>query len=186
MPLMTFRLPGGRRVQVSDVPNDDDVLTFDIVTNTWDSEPAQGGGAEGFSTKFKTIDEIINNDNVLTDDTDLQFEAEANGVYAIKLFIFYTIPSAADLQYTFVAPSGALGKFISDAAWSPAASRNTSSLLDKIVVTTSNKVETTTVYVSLRMGGTAGTFAFQWAQNSSQSDDTTLFKGSWMDFKKLN
>lgn len=185
MPQMTFRLPGGRRVQVSDVPNDDDVLTFDVVSNTWDSEPAQGG-VTGFSTKFKTSDETINNDNTLTDDVDIQFEAEANGVYAIKVYLFLKSGANADFAYTFAAPSGASAEWINSGSWHPTNARGTDNLLDKTTLQTNNNIQTTPVYVMLKMGPTPGTFAFQWAQNSNSGNNTTLLKGTWMSFKKLN
>ncbi len=182
---MTFRLPGGRRVAVSDIPDDKDVLTFDAATNRWDAE-ASGGGGAGFQTKFKAADETITNDNILTDDVDLQFEAEAFGVYAIKMWIFMISGTNADFAYTFSAPAGASAEWINSGSWHPTNARSTDSLLDKTNLATNNIIQTTPVYVSLVMGATAGTFVFQWAQNNSSGQNTTLLKGTWMDHKKLN
>lgn len=59
MPLMTFKLPGGFPVTVSDTPAGGEVLTFNAATNAWDAEAAGGGGAP-----HALLDGVTDNDTL--------------------------------------------------------------------------------------------------------------------------
>lgn len=52
MPLMRFQLPGGFPVTVSDTPTGGEVLTFNAVTNQWDSETSAGGANQEVPSSF--------------------------------------------------------------------------------------------------------------------------------------
>lgn len=55
MPLITFKLPGGKKPDVTDTPTDTQVLTFSSAKDQWDSQNAGGGGAGDFTTRIHLI-----------------------------------------------------------------------------------------------------------------------------------
>jgi len=183
MPQFKFKLPGNVPVDVSDTPTDQDVLTFESSSNQWLSQAAGGGG--GFSTVFKTADEIINSDNTLTDDTDLNFAIDADEFFACIVCLNWAADATPDFKFSFTGPANMLGGFTVD--WDD---------INQTILAFSSVVggvgggasveKLAQINCLIKNGDTAGTFSVSWAQTNSDVADTTLFKGSWMMFKKLN
>ncbi len=140
----------------------------------------------GFSTVYKTADETITNDSTLTDDADLQFSPDINSVYAINLLIQRSTSNTPDFKYAFSIPTGSVNTDqYTNGAWSstgfPTRSWNSAT-----TVTLSSAPAFMTISGILQTGSNTGTFAFQWAQATSDAANTTLEIGSWMMFKKLS
>lgn len=57
MPLITFKLPGGKKADVTDTPVDGEVLTFSSAKDQWDSQ-AGGGGGSDFTVRIPLIMEL--------------------------------------------------------------------------------------------------------------------------------
>jgi len=147
------------------------------------SFPPQGSGGEGFSIVFKKADETINDDDTLTDDNDLQFPVDANGVYAIYGQIFGLYPTPANIKWEFGVPTGITGGYAGIQRADQITTFRSWTLLDNFTGGTTLHHDYLGVLV---LGGTGGTFAFRWAQSVSDAGSTILKKGSWLAFRKLN
>jgi len=56
MPSITFKLPGGKKPDVSDTPTDTEVLTFNSTKDEWDSQAGGGGGEDNTSSNVGSGD----------------------------------------------------------------------------------------------------------------------------------
>jgi len=171
-----------------------DELVINDVTDTSDKKITVQGildlvpAGGGFSTVFKTADETIQSDTTLTDDTDLQFSVDANSSYAFMMVFTFVTGANPDFKYGMTSPSGALVSSSSDFY-----AVNTTSYTRRDMSTTivqlvpaggASRFKLIIGYVDV--GVTAGSITLQWAQNTSQAEDTTVQKNSWVMFKKLN
>ena len=157
-------------------------------------------------TARKTADTPRSATTTATADPHLQFEVEANAVYAWWGWLKYDAPAAGDINIDFSVPSGALGEWsalgvgigrvvgATDAA-TPVVQADTQASTGYMV-----RVETTDVAAArafgglgtagtplsvdlkgtLRMGSTAGTFSLDWAQRVSDATATTVYTDSWI------
>jgi len=186
MPNFGFKLPGGTKADVADTPTDGQVLTFDSAADFWDAQDA-GGGTGGFDTVFKTADETIQLDTTLTDDTDLQFAIAANDVTAVITVIFLESNAAANWKDNYSGPAGCTGrKMTVNGLWRVATQTTNPFDTGSASIASNGTEQTYANYMKITNGATAGTLAFQWAQQSSQAIDTILKLGSFMMFRKMN
>jgi len=151
------------------------------------------GGGGGFETVFKTADETINSDDTLTDDADLQFEVEANDVFALFHYIYAEGHATPDIKTSWGGPAGT--EYFTIAGFSEKFTGSIQSAeRSQDMFGVSNAGSLTGVGFPnhlgmlgvILVGGSAGTFAFQWAQNVSSVEDTILKRGSWLAFRKMN
>ena len=145
-----------------------------------------GGAGGGFSTVFKTADEIITSDDTLTDDADLQFEVDKNSVYAYKMVLLMSSSVNADFKYFWTGPVGATMSWFED-------QDSNVGVTAKTITTQDNMNGAGVAVLTIQWpegliitGANAGILNFQWAQLTSEATNTTLRKGSWILFKKLN
>ena len=148
---------------------------------------ASGGG--GFSTVYKTSDETINSDATLTVDTDMQFTGDANGVYAIWGEFMFTTGTTPDFQYDIQTPSGNAWSIQDN--WSSIAEKartdiSSASGSPTSVIVSSGTDKIIFVDALVILGGTGGTVGLRWAQNTSDAGNTTMLKGGFLMYKKLN
>lgn len=138
---------------------------------------------------YKTADEVVNNSIAFQDDDHLFFTIDANGVYVFEFFLDYFSGSTPDIKVEWVEPDGTftirtfydnsadaaqnINRTETTALWSAGGAG----------VSTANSIYGVGV---IRAGGTGGTFKLQWAQSVANASDTTLRKGSWLKYKKLN
>lgn len=162
-------------------------------------------------TARKTSDTSRSATTTATADPHLQFEVEANAVYAWWGWLKYDAPAAGDINVDFSVPSGALGEWsaigvgigrvvgATDAA-TPVVQADTQASTGYMV-----RVETTDVAAArafgglgtagtplsvdlkgtLRMGSTAGTFSLDWAQRVSDATATTVYTDSWITMLRI-
>ncbi len=143
---------------------------------------ATGGGGGGINilVAVKTADETINSDATLTDDTDLQVELLASKTYAIFGFIYWESPTAPDFKYALSAPAGATG-LKSSGNWTASGNATQSDhTTSQFLTGVAGSTRCTPFMVTIRNSTTAGTLAFQWAQNTINVADTILRINSWM------
>jgi len=144
-----------------------------------------GGKDEKLRIIFKKLSETISSDTTLTDDDDLQFEAEANVNYAIFNCRFCNSHAAADLKERFSIPAGATINRI-NSFWHGGGGCVPVDFAATLTSFDLGVAEMNPNPSILIMGATAGTVAYQWAQNGTTSEDTTLLAGSFLWVMKAN
>lgn len=155
---------------------DDDILTRYNGT-AWDLRPFP-------IIARKTADELIASSTTLQNDDNLAWAVTASAVYLMELRVQYKADAAGDLKWGFTFPSGLTMLY---GYWG---------VYDSASAFTSNgqKIQTDVPVVGgvgastgimLAMSGivtvaaTAGTLQFQWAQNTSNVNSTTVCAGSY-------
>lgn len=129
----------------------------------------------------KESDTVRNNTDVLTDDPDLSVSVEANSSYAFEAWLPQNATAAADFKQGLSYPSGSSGYW----GWSQAAAQNALVLGANRVQGTNGTPKMSHIAGSLITAGTAGTFAIQWAQQTAEATDATLYAGAWLKVTKL-
>lgn len=143
---------------------------------------------------YKTANQDIASDATLGDDSELTTTLAASAVYFVEMHIHYATPTAAGFQTAWTVPTGATGNrwtlgggstqvtsdnvpgrftviaFASSASYADrASSTNQLGLMESAIVITSS----------------AGTLAFQWAQDASTAANTRVAAGSFMIVKRI-
>ena len=137
------------------------------------------GGGKTFAALVKPADETITNDSTLSDDDTLFFSANANKTYGIYMQVFGRSVGAADLKYAISIPSGATAKK-GQAAWQSDNFAPTIDFTTAEFLITLGDDRVFSIRARVIVGGTAGTIAFQWAQNTSDAGNTTIHEGSYL------
>lgn len=127
------------------------------------------------------------NQTVVSADPDFQFTAEANMVYVVELFLFYTSSTTVDLKCNWTVPTGATGQ-----RWVLGMAPGQTDR-DNTLMRTSIQIHNTEVVyggftlgawvgaketMTLVMGPNAGLVQFCWAQNTSSGTDAATVKGT--------
>jgi hypothetical protein len=148
--------------------------------------PLNQSGA--WAIKMKTADEARTSSTTLANDNTLTLDMISGIHYFIRGKIFYDTPTAADFKWRHAGPAAfavrvkrssiapganAFGNVAVDVAYSAA---------DIVILETAG----TTGYIEFEAiiaSNTAGTFAFQWAQNTSNASATTVLGGSYIEYQ---
>lgn len=167
--------------------------------------PLSGGGTVNFlradgswqpagaawTTIFKTANEDRASTTVLAADNTLVFTADAAGRYVVRGRVYWsTLSGTPDIKYAFVGPS-ATGliefRHFSDSPIAESVTVFTASAtyLASTAVVHAGGPGFIDFSLSFLVGGSGGTFAFQWAQNSSNASPTTVEAGSYIEYKKV-
>ncbi|WP_225840321.1 hypothetical protein [Streptomyces sp. NK08204] len=157
----------------------------------------------------KTADTSLAATTTLTSDPHLTFDVTAGAVYAMDGIIKYDGPAAADLNMGWSVPAGALGEWygwgvghspVISTSNTPALVTDTQTSRGYTVRTETNDVAqprsfgclgvsltplTVQVWGMLRVGATGGTYALQWAQNTSDASAVTLYTDSWLRLQRI-
>ena len=130
----------------------------------------------------KSTDEARVSTTTLANDSKLKFDMLANRKYRLAGKVFYDTNATADFKFGYAGPAGATLIRLSRKLVAPG-----TGFLDVTVDTTyateiSVAGSATTGYIEydgiIHNGANAGTFAFQWAQNTSNAGATTVLAGS--------
>jgi hypothetical protein len=143
-----------------------------------------GGATKETLSKVKTSRETVTSSTTLQDDNDFTFELKANTTYAINSTGVFSAPSSGGIKWAFSAPSGSSGRLFIH-------SLNASSgeYFDVDILTGAGNsaaaIGATSFFTTIMHGfittsSTAGTFTFQWAQNTSNATGTYIERGSTM------
>lgn len=152
----------------------------------------------------KTSDTNITASTTTTPDPHLQFDLVAGAVYTWWGWVKYSADTAGDLNVDFSGPAGLLGEWFGEAAGNPVTGASATPTLRVDTQGASGylvRTETTDVtsarsfgglgsgitlglslWGTLRVGATAGTYSLDWAQATSSATATTLYTDSWLNF----
>lgn len=146
---------------------------------TWDLWKSEGGVR-------KTANEIVNASAALQNDNHLFFPIEANEVWYYEATLMATTPSVtADLKAAWSLPAGATFNIIRQSAGSLGigSNSNMSAISNSIGI---NSATNLAVFVGwITNGATAGTANFQWCQDVSTAEDTTVLANSFLRLRRV-
>lgn len=131
--------------------------------------------------KVKSSDEIVNNSSTLQNDNDLFFSVGANEIWAVRLFIRYNSGTTPDIKFQFSLPSGATASMGSQPHYDNTNFTGASSVL----VSGAGSTRSAIFQGYVETAGTAGTATLQWAQNTADPSDTTVFTYSYLIAEKI-
>lgn len=134
--------------------------------------------------KVKPADEIVNNSNVLQNDSDLFFSVGANEIYFGVAYIIDKSGLVPDFQYAFSVPTGATG-IHGSAAWNAGANMNTVPITTTTTLPGGNATQFIIIPFMIVVGATGGTVTFQWSQQTPTAEDTIVMKGSMLKVTRL-
>jgi len=136
------------------------------------------GGGLTFAKVVKSVDETIQSNSTLFDDAELFFTPNINKIYTLFLFLFSNSGTTPDMKIRLTVPSGATA-IRTNNFWQGDINR---AMLDWTTTISLSGSATLDLFITqvgiVRMGGTAGTVNLQWAQNTSNGGDTTMYGGS--------
>ena len=129
----------------------------------------------------KASDESVTSSTTLQDDEHLFASVAANSVYEVTVALRGTANSSGDLKVQFAGPAGATGLFGAGKDHSCVTLGTPNGPISLSTATP----DTVFFMGTLTVGGTAGTFKLQWAQNTSNATATTLQAGSYMVLRRI-
>jgi len=138
-----------------------------------------GGGGLTFAKVVKAVDESVTSSTVLQDDDEIFFTPAINNVYHVVMLLVVNSPSTPDLQEAWSVPAGATMEKLS-ATWRSGSANAIEDWLAADNHPTVAGVQLLELHGRLTMAGTAGTANWQWAQNASNANPTSVLRGSLM------
>jgi len=160
----------------------------------WDTiSTAASGAGTGVVYKFKAVSTGRANDTVLSDDPELfGWTIEEDEEYAIEGVLSYS-QAGGDLKLTFQASTLLQNSWFTYAAYPQGSDQDvvsaTDSFLNLRIITTIPDTGSNTITIhGYCKGPVSGNSIvdMQWAQNTSDPDDTTIGSGSWIRFEKIS
>lgn len=139
---------------------------------------AAGGAGLTFAKVVKSADETINTDIVLSDDSELTFTPSINKTYLILFFLRITSGTVPDFKQVWSVPTGATMNGLRQKIWRNDALSNSGDFTSSFNISTDGTPEIMTFWAVLIMSSTAGDATFQWAQQASSAENTTVHQGS--------
>jgi hypothetical protein len=145
-----------------------------------------------WTTVKKTANESVNNAGTgatFQDDAELTFPVAANTSYSFRIHVFYTTNASADIKFQLTGPAAAT---LAQASLFAA----TGSGIDTVETATAFSTAWTVLDTGtaghavidgiLHNGINAGSVTLQWAQNSANAADTTVYKGSYLEHTTIS
>lgn len=143
---------------------------------------------------IKAADETINSNATLQDDNELQFAAVAGGSYYIEILLVYGGDSTADLKHGFAVSAGTITRIWRKVVgWHGTTASGTEAMAAESGVAQTSAMAlacaggdrmVSTIHTGFQVGSDC-TFKFQWAQNSSNANNTSVFAGSVLRYRRL-
>jgi hypothetical protein len=142
----------------------------------------------------KTATESVTSSTTLQDDDDLTVSVLANTVYTVQAMLRYDGATTGDMKYKFVVPSGASFLYANmipatSITGSAGNTTNFAGFDDTQTLSVGAAGAGTTLAIAISgllvVGGTAGTFKLQWAQQTSDATATRMFAGSFLRATKV-
>ena len=146
-------------------------------------------GAEAWTRIIKSADTSRSNTITPTADPDLQFAMAANKKYSIRIRLFTKNTPSGGIRINYVGPSSPNLIDMGHASILVGSTSYANIGVD-IGYPASDLVHTSGSAFFMfdgviHNGSSSGTFAINWAQNSSTSNPTTMLAGSYLEFKEL-
>lgn len=143
-----------------------------------------------WNTLVKSTIETRASSAALANDGALQFSMAANTTYAIRIKVYYDTAATPGFKFALAGPGAATIIRIARKHIS-AAALTTLVVASEVAYTGSTSLPggTTGGYFEIDMittnGATPGTFAFQWAQDTSNASNTSVNAGSYLEYRKV-
>ena len=149
-------------------------------------EPLGGGGGSWTIVK-KTADETKTSNATVADDAALTFSMLANTKYHVRLFVIFDTHTTPDFKWRHAGPaSPTLVRVMRK--WTPGGSAALGTQVDTAYSASDQSIAGNTGSGHIQLdciihnGANAGTFSFQWAQNVSDANPTTVYAGSYLEY----
>jgi len=143
----------------------------------------------------KTASEIVNGSNTPQNDDELFVSVAASTFYVLTGLLVFTSGTTPDFRFTWSLPSGATHstntRIYSRSLAAPSQMVDTrtftsgNSGADGLGTTLSSQGQIVELYGWILTSSTAGTAQLQWAQNTSNASDTTVYVGSFIELKRI-
>jgi hypothetical protein len=145
-----------------------------------------GGGSESGAaqsvTVVKSASEIqnstVNPSASLQDDDELLFSIGSNETWSFTMELQLNSPTAPDIKFAVTAPSGATCSIAFSDEENAVSNSNLGCGVSTGLIATNGTNELYRVTGSVTNGSTAGDVVLQWAQNTANAANTTIFAGS--------
>lgn len=132
--------------------------------------------------------QVVNNSSTLVDVPQLSLNVAANERVLFRLNLFYNTATGADFKYQVAVPSTPTlyrqlteGMAPDDTAVDLAIATTSAAVSILGAANTNGFLRVTGVLVN---GSTAGTIQFKFAQDAATASDTTVYAGSFLEYRK--
>jgi len=132
----------------------------------------------------------VTSNGTLFDDSALTFSMAANTNYAVRLIVFFDTGASEDFQFALTGPTSPTYVRVRRRHFPPGSTTATNGMDTTVTPATSITGTGTTggfieMDVAWQNGANAGTFAFQWAQNSSGATASVVRAGSYLEYMAM-
>jgi hypothetical protein len=138
----------------------------------------------------KSANQVVSSTTTLINDADMRFAVAANSIYEFHVYLRYSSPSGADWKSSFTVPAGAGARFCRIGNNLSGSLVGSSEALDTDTLTSQGQGASTILnanfFGTLFTGGTAGNLIFQWAPNTSNAGNTTLYQYSYLSGRRIS
>lgn len=153
------------------------VIITEFLQSTW--SPTGGVPAQ----VSKTADQTLNTSTTLASDNALTFPVLASTKYSFRFVVFYDTPTAADFKWQITCPASPTvvlydGHALAPGATSETITRDNACSSSHSLTETSGTPGSIIIQGIIQNGANAGSVTFQWAQNTSNGSNTTVYAGS--------
>jgi hypothetical protein len=132
--------------------------------------------------------QVVNNSSTLVDVPQLSLNVAANERVLFRLNLFYNTATGADFKYQVAVPTSPTlyrqlteGMAPDDTAVDLAIATTSAAISILGAANTNGFLRVTGVLVN---GATAGTIQFKFAQDAATASDTTIYAGSFLEYRK--
>ena len=132
--------------------------------------------------------QVVNNSSTLVDVPQLSLNVAANERVLFRINLFYNTATGADFKYQVAVPSSPTlyrqlteGMAPDDTAVDLAIATTSAAVSIVGAASTNGFLRVTGVLVN---GSTAGTIQFKFAQDAATASDTTVYAGSYLEYRK--
>lgn len=138
----------------------------------------------------KQTDEARNTTTTLADDAELAVPMEANTRYMIRGRIFFDCNATADIKWSLAGPSGlSLARVERRTIAAGATTYGNVAVATAFGSVSVTGTGTEGGYIAfeavIATGANAGDLTFQWAQDTSNAGDSTVLRGSYLEYRKV-
>jgi hypothetical protein len=152
------------------------------INANWDTIDA----AVGFSKVIvKSADQSVTSSTTLQDDNDFTLSVASGKTYAYEMWLSGNMDASGDIKFAFTMPALADSRMNVSIVevnnnFNDALARTDGDMTDAMTLWVSSDANYEIIIWGFFTTSAAGTLQFQWAQNSSHANPTTIREGSWM------
>jgi len=137
----------------------------------------------------KSANQVISSQTTLINDADMRIAVAANSLYDFHVHLRYASPTGGDWKSSMTVPAGASAKFNRIGINASGTFTGGADVDDTQTVTSQGAGAATPQQADffgwLVTAGTAGNLIFQWAQNTSNAGNTTLYQYSFLTARRI-